>query len=188
MPRAQDVAGHGHDVASLLERAARRNERPALLRGLDHDDGTRQAADDAVAERKMMRQRRRAGRELADDSARCDDLDVAAARARPDNRCRRRSRATATVGPPASRAPRCAAPSTPRASPLTTRHPGGRQVVSEPFSDLQPVRRRRAGADDRDGTGSHSACAAPATQSTSGASTSRPQRALDSGDRRSQPR
>ena len=36
--RIQHAAGHGQDVASLIERAARRDERPAALGGLDNDD------------------------------------------------------------------------------------------------------------------------------------------------------
>ncbi len=57
---------------------------------------------------------------------------------------------TATVRPPPASAPRCAAESTPRASPLTTIDAARREIASEPLRHRKPVRRRGARADDRD--------------------------------------
>ena len=54
-------------------------------------------------------------------------------------------------GPPASRAPRCASPSTPRASPLTTTSPAAASSRAERAGDLRAVRRARTRTDDRDG-------------------------------------
>ena len=47
-------------------------------------------------------------------------------------------------GPPPSSAPRCAAPSTPRARPLTTVETGLGQLPAKPSGDREPGRRRRA--------------------------------------------
>ena len=67
VPPARRRTGHDQDVAPLLERRGRGDERPALLWRLDHHDRAGQAADDAVAQWKVVRQRRHARRELADD-------------------------------------------------------------------------------------------------------------------------
>jgi hypothetical protein len=66
---AENVAGHREDFAALVERVPRCNQRAALPGGFDHDDGEREAADDAVTLRKIRRQRRGAGGKLADQRA-----------------------------------------------------------------------------------------------------------------------
>ena len=48
VPAAQDVAGYGHDLTTLFERISSGDERPRLLRGLDHDDAEREPADQAI--------------------------------------------------------------------------------------------------------------------------------------------
>ena len=67
--RREDVAWDRHDLPALFERHARRDERAAFLRRFHDDDSDGQAADDAVAQRKVGGQRTRTGRKLADDGA-----------------------------------------------------------------------------------------------------------------------
>ena len=56
VPARQDAAGHRHDVPALFQGASGGNQRPALLRGFDDDDGQRDPADDPVAQREMLRE------------------------------------------------------------------------------------------------------------------------------------
>ncbi len=65
---------HGEHLPPLLRRMAGGDERAALLRGLDHDRASREAADQPVAPRKVEGQRRRAARELAHERPVADDL------------------------------------------------------------------------------------------------------------------
>ena len=89
-----------------------------------------QLADDGAALRRCRR---------ASDAARAD---TSTSTPDPRTRDRRRRRPTS--------APRCAAESTPRASPLTIDEAARREIAGEPLGDRQAVRRRRARADDRD--------------------------------------
>ena len=77
-----------------LDRQPRRDQRARLQRRLDDQRAAREAGDDAVAAREVLRQRRRAERELADDEAvrpRCGARARDAASDRRDRgRCRRR--------------------------------------------------------------------------------------------------
>jgi hypothetical protein len=50
-----DVARNREDLAILLEGAARRNACAAVLGGFDNQHAHRHAADDAVADRKILR-------------------------------------------------------------------------------------------------------------------------------------
>src|SRR5439155_22228751 len=65
----EHVAGHGQHIASLLERTARRNERPALVARLDDDHRPGEAADDTIALREEVLLRRRSRHQLAQDGA-----------------------------------------------------------------------------------------------------------------------
>ena len=49
-----------------VERVSRRNQRSAFLIGFDNDDRQRDPADDPIAKRKVLRKRRCAGSQLAD--------------------------------------------------------------------------------------------------------------------------
>ena len=71
-----DRTGNGENIASLLKRGIRRDERAALFRRFDHDGREAQAADDAVSHGKMPRLGRRPGRILADERARGRDIAV----------------------------------------------------------------------------------------------------------------
>ena len=70
--------------------------------------------------------------------------------ARPGSRGRCRSRGRRRCGPPAASAPRCASPSIPRASPLTTTAPGRRRLGRQRPGDGPAVAGARPCADDRD--------------------------------------
>ena len=149
MAAGDHVARHRQHVAPLLERGFRRDERAALQRRLDDDDGAREAADDAIAQREMPRARRRAGRELADNRAAFEDLPrergvlrrVDHVGAAPQNRDRApRSVEGAAMG----RGVHAAGQS---ADHYQT---GIRQLPSEPRRDRDASRRRRPRADDRD--------------------------------------
>ena len=63
------VAGHGHDLAPLIERVARRDHRARPRGGLHHDHGERQAGNDAVAPRKIAGGRAVAEGPLGDGAA-----------------------------------------------------------------------------------------------------------------------
>ena len=64
---AEHVARNRQNVASLLERASRRDERAALFSGLDDDHRARQTADDPIAQREERGVRRRPRYELRQD-------------------------------------------------------------------------------------------------------------------------
>src|SRR6185436_18374870 len=70
----ENVARHCQNVAALPKRAIGCDERAALVGSLDDDDGERESADDAIAIRKMVLQRQRPRRKLADDRALLADL------------------------------------------------------------------------------------------------------------------
>ena len=80
--------------------------------------------DDPVAGREPPRRRRDARRVLGDEQAASRRSGARAPSARAGSRGRSRSRGRRPSSPPASSAPRCAQPSTPRASPETTTTPG----------------------------------------------------------------
>lgn len=67
-----DGSGNHEDLAPLGERMPNGDQRSAASPGLDHDDGPRQTADDAIAQGKMKRSRQRAERQLAHDRAALD--------------------------------------------------------------------------------------------------------------------
>ena len=83
----------------------------------------REPGDDPVPGREAPRRRLDARRVLGDDEAVRRRSGARAPRGRPGSRGRRRSRGRRPCAPPASSAPRCASPSTPRAMPLTTTRP-----------------------------------------------------------------
>ena len=66
IPACQNAPRHRHDLTALLESTPSRDERSAALGRLDHDDGQRQPADNAVSQRKMLRSRGCPGQQLAD--------------------------------------------------------------------------------------------------------------------------
>src|SRR5215471_7261256 len=68
------VIGHGKDLSPLLCSQHRRDERPAVPRGLSHDHAKTQPTDDPIATREMMTVRRRPHRKLGQDSAVLFDL------------------------------------------------------------------------------------------------------------------
>ena len=128
--RRVDRAGDREDVAAGLERQPRRDQRARLHGGLDDERAARERRDDAVPDREVLRQRRRADRELADQEAVGGDLLRRARDAGPGRRrrarcrrrrsCRRRRRARL-------RAPRrrCRAPA--RRRRPSRRRRGGRR-------------------------------------------------------------
>src|ERR1700730_19436986 len=63
------AAGNREDLAILLERHPRGYQRTALLRRLDNHDAKREARQDTVAAGEVLRQRRGAQREFAQDGA-----------------------------------------------------------------------------------------------------------------------
>src|SRR5574341_491026 len=69
-----DSAGNGKDFPALLQGVVRRDERPAVHAGLHHDHPQAQAADDAVAPRKMGSEGSRAQRKLTEEPARAGHL------------------------------------------------------------------------------------------------------------------
>ena len=73
---------------------------------------------------------------------------------------------------PARSAPRCAAESTPRASPLTTVMPRAAEVRRQPSRRFERDRRRRARADDRRRQVARAQTSVPRYQSTGGQSVS----------------
>ncbi len=101
---AQHVAGDGHHVAPLLERAGGGDQRARPLCRLDDDDGAGQAADQPIAHREVERQRRRARRVFAEHHA-----------APPRSRRRQRTRA------PPDRCDRGPEPSTATVRPVLQR-------------------------------------------------------------------
>ena len=129
--RRVDRARDREDVAAGLEREPRRDQRARLHGRLDDQRAARQRRDDAVPDREVLRQRRRADRELADQEAVGGDLLRRARDAGPGRRrrarcrrrrsCRRRRRARL-------RAPRrrCRAPG-PRRRPSRRRRGGRRR-------------------------------------------------------------
>ena len=84
IPAREHVAGHGQHFASLLEGAPGRDERPALLPGLDDQHRAGEPADHTIAQREERLARRRAGHELAQygalglDAARRRNVEFAA--------------------------------------------------------------------------------------------------------------
>src|SRR5690606_21192027 len=66
---ARDISGHGHHLAILFHRKPRGYQRPASLRRLDDQKAQTQSADNAIAIRKILLERRRAKRELRDEAA-----------------------------------------------------------------------------------------------------------------------
>src|SRR6188508_115328 len=72
--RAVDRAGNGEDLASLLGCQPRRDQRAARERRLHDQRPHREPADDAIATRKVLRQRRNAGGKLRDECASRRDL------------------------------------------------------------------------------------------------------------------
>src|SRR5581483_305694 len=72
--RGADLAGHGEDLAALLEREIGRDQGTAPLARL-HDDGRRaETRDDPVARRKPPRRRLDAGRVLRDEEPAARDV------------------------------------------------------------------------------------------------------------------
>ena len=70
---AEDVPRHGHDLPALLRRVPRSDERAAARAGLDDDHPPHEPADQAIPLGKVMAERRRSRRELAQYRARsCD--------------------------------------------------------------------------------------------------------------------
>src|SRR5690606_22287137 len=67
-------AGNGEDIAALLEREARRDERARAHRRLDDDDAERETGDDAIAAREELAARLRAERHFRDEQAALGDL------------------------------------------------------------------------------------------------------------------
>ena len=68
VPATQDAAGHRHHVATLLERVSRRNERTAPFRCFDDDNGQRDPTDQTIPQREVLRKRRAARAQLADQN------------------------------------------------------------------------------------------------------------------------
>ena len=110
---AGDRPGHRPDRQVVLARRLGRGERPRAQVGLDDDGGPRQQGDDPVARQEPRPVRRTPRRHLADHRP---------VTRRPGRACpgapwgrpgRRRRPSTATVGPSAASAARCAAESTP---------------------------------------------------------------------------
>ncbi len=135
--RVERRARHGEDLAALLERETRGDQRARLRRRLDHDDAERHARDDAVAAREMARLRLGAERQFGDDRAVPRERLVEAAILLRDRRCRRRRRR-----PRPSRsasAPRCAAASMPRASPETTTIPASPSPAARSRARRRPL-------------------------------------------------
>src|SRR5205807_6623145 len=62
--RTVDGARDREHLAALLDRQACGDERAALARGLDNERAEREAADDAVAAREVLGERRAARREF----------------------------------------------------------------------------------------------------------------------------
>ena len=146
---AQHVAGHRQHVAPLLERAARGDERPALFARFDDHDGAREPADDPVAQREQIRERRRSRHELARDRAVLLHLarerrvlrrihDVHARAHDPDGDAAGRQRAAVRGRVDAAR------------QPADDGQPARREIGRKLFGHRQTVRRRRARADNRD--------------------------------------
>src|SRR4051812_3603600 len=70
IPAAQDIARYGQHLPSLLQCAAGRDQGPALLSRLDDDDGTNEAADDAIPAREELGERTRPWQQFADQCTR----------------------------------------------------------------------------------------------------------------------
>ena len=64
-----DVAGHGKNVAILLERAARGDTRSGIFGGFDDEHSDRHAAENPVANGKVLRRGEGADRELGNKRA-----------------------------------------------------------------------------------------------------------------------
>jgi len=67
--RALDAPGQREHLPALLHRPVGRDEGPALLAGLDHEDSERQPADDPVAPREVLGRRGGSQREFAHERA-----------------------------------------------------------------------------------------------------------------------
>ena len=122
--RRMDRAGQREDVAAGFGREPRGDQRPGSCGRLHHDDAARQARDDAIAARELMRTGGRAERQLGDESPRPPRCGARGCGATRDRRCRLRSRSRRSVDAaagPAASAPSCAAASMPSASPLDDR-------------------------------------------------------------------
>ena len=125
---------------------ARGDQRSRLLRRLDHDDGQRESADQTIPHRKVVRQRRGAGRIFADDEAGLSDLrgerlvlrriDVVHARAEHRDGSTGRERAAMCSGIDAAR------------QPAHDGHATRGQVGGQPRRGVQRDRRCRARSDD----------------------------------------
>ena len=137
--RRAHAPGHRQHFAPELGGKPRGDQRAAPLRRLHHHHREGEPRDDAVALGKVMRQWRRARRELRDHSAPASRSAAPGADSPADRSRRRPSPSTAIVRPPASSAPRWAAVSMPRASPLTTVTPRApsaapsRSATSSPY-------------------------------------------------------
>src|SRR5437899_8829000 len=136
-------------LASLLARHARRDQRAASLRRLNHNDTEAEAADDAIAHWKPTRQRQRPVLGLGDDGARRGDrfrqlgmlgwIDAVQSRCHDGDRwsppfqCAPMRRGIDATGQPADHD-----------------HPGLRQVARQPVGGAPAVRGRVPRADDSD--------------------------------------
>ena len=78
---------------------------------------------------------------------------------------------TAIVEPPPASAPRCAAESTPRASPLTMTMPRDARSAASRSATARAYGDAGARSDDRDGRSVQSVAATPRVHSTNGGST-----------------
>ena len=127
--------------------------------------------DDAVARREAPRRRLDAGCVLGHDQTAAPRCAARARRGPRGSRGRRRSRARRRSTPPASSAPRCASPSTPRARPLTTTSPGAGELAREAARDRAPYpEHARAPTIATAGRASSSSGAAPRTKRPAGGS------------------
>src|SRR6184192_1137546 len=144
-----DTPRDAEHLASLLARHARRDQRAAALRRLNHNDAEAKAADDAIAHRKPTRQRQRPVLGLGDNGARRGDrlrqLRVLGRIDPVQSRCHDGDRWT----PPLQGAPvRRGIDAT--GQPADHHHPGIGQVARQAVGGAPAVRGRVPRADDRD--------------------------------------
>ena len=72
--RGGNVPGDGKDLAVLLQRQPRRDQRAAVFGSLHNDDAERQSADDPVADGEILRGGGRPQRKFRNHRARLGDL------------------------------------------------------------------------------------------------------------------
>ena len=141
-------ARHRHDLASLFAGEPRRDQRPGACGCLDDEHAAREPGHEPVAAREVVREWRRAGRELADQrAARRDARGELAVFGRVD--AVEPGAADRDRGGPRGERAAVRLSVDARREPARDREARDREPGREIEGGLAPGRRRRAAADDR---------------------------------------